>query len=140
LPAGGFKPPAPQRATIRPKSRAVYSIALLRGAAILRRRYLPAIQKAPTATMLSRDRTLIRLAWRVQMKRLFYGVAVSALILGTGGLAVACEQHAHSAALQNPAAATQAAANERGVVVAQQQEDQGTSGEDSKEEKSEESK
>jgi hypothetical protein len=75
------------------------------------------------------------------MKRFVYGVAVSALVIGTGGLAVACEQHAKSAALANPAAATQAVNNERGVVVAQQQqEEQSTSGEDSKEEKSEESK
>jgi hypothetical protein len=76
------------------------------------------------------------------MKRFVYGVAVSALVLGTGGLAVACEQHAKSAALENPAAATQAAVNERGVVVAQQQQEEqsGTTGEDSKEEKSDESK
>jgi hypothetical protein len=57
------------------------------------------------------------------MKRLFYGVAVSALVIGTGGAAVACDQHAHSAALKNPAAATQAATM-RGILLAQTQSDE----------------
>jgi len=68
------------------------------------------------------------------MKRLFYGVAVSALMLGAGGVAMAeCgAQHTASAALKNLAAATQAApATERGVVLAQtqQEEQSGTTGE-----------
>ncbi len=71
------------------------------------------------------------------MKRFVYGVAVSALVLGTGGLAVACEQHAHSAALQSPAGASQAAATERGYVIAQAQQEPSTTGEDSKESKPE---
>lgn len=73
------------------------------------------------------------------MKQLLYGVAVSALVIGTGGLALACEQHAKSAALQNPAAAAQAAANEPGFVLAQMQQDEksGTTGEESKEAKPE---
>ncbi len=68
------------------------------------------------------------------MKRLFYGVAVSALVIGTGGAAVACGSHDHSAALKNPAAATQAA-NLRGVLLAQAQPDtdkSATTGEESK--------
>ena len=68
------------------------------------------------------------------MKRLFYGVAVSALMLGAGGAAVACQQHNHSAALKNPAAATQAATM-RGVLLAQTQSDEdksATTGEESK--------
>ena len=73
------------------------------------------------------------------MKRLVYGVvAASALVLATGGLSVACEQHAKSAALANPAAAAQAS-YQGSWVVAQQDGDKGTSGEESKE-KSEDSK
>ena len=72
------------------------------------------------------------------MKRLVYGVvAVSALDLGTGGLGVACEQHAKSAALQTPAAATTQATYQGSWVVAQQDGDK--SGDDTKE-KSEDSK
>jgi hypothetical protein len=68
------------------------------------------------------------------MKRLFYGVAVSALVIGTGGAAMACSSHDHSAALKNPAAATQAATM-RGVLLAQTQSDEdksATTGEESK--------
>ncbi len=57
------------------------------------------------------------------MKRLFYGVALSALVIGAGGAAVACDQHNHSAALMNPAAATQAA-GARNVLLAQSQQDE----------------
>ena len=68
------------------------------------------------------------------MKRLFYGVAVSALVIGTGGAAMACSSHDHSAALKNPAAATQAATM-RSVLLAQTQSDEdksATTGEESK--------
>ena len=73
------------------------------------------------------------------MKRLFYGVAVSALVIGTGGAAMACSSHDHSAALKNPAAATQAA-NVRGILLAQAQSDEQkstTTGEEEKKDKSE---
>jgi uncharacterized cupredoxin-like copper-binding protein len=73
------------------------------------------------------------------MKRLFYGVAVSALVIGTGGAAMACSSHDHSAALKNPAAATQAASM-RGVLLAQTQSDEdksATTGEEEKKDKSE---
>ncbi|MEJ2626415.1 MAG: hypothetical protein P8Z80_18445 [Pseudolabrys sp.] len=73
------------------------------------------------------------------MKRLFYGVAVSALVIGAGGAAVACEKHNHSAALKNPASATQAATM-RGILLAQTQSDEKkttTTGEEEKKDKSE---
>ena len=73
------------------------------------------------------------------MKRLFYGVAVSALVIGTGGAAMACSSHDHSAALKNPAAATQAASM-RGVLLAQTKSDEdksATTGEEEKKDKSE---
>jgi len=58
------------------------------------------------------------------MNRFVYGVAVSALILGTGGIAVACEQHAKTAALANPAAAAETAdVGARGFILAQSQDD-----------------
>ncbi len=72
------------------------------------------------------------------MKRLVYGVAVSALLLGTGGVGVACEQHDKSAALANPAAASQSVVPQ-GWVVAQQDGDKSTTDEEPKE-KSEDSK
>ena len=73
------------------------------------------------------------------MKRLVYGVvATSALVLVTGGLSVACEQHAKSAALQTPAAATTQAAYQGSWVVAQQDGDKSSSEENK--EKSEDSK
>ena len=73
------------------------------------------------------------------MKHWVYGsVAVSALVLATGGLAAACEQHAKMTSLQNPAAAVQAAGEQR-YTVAQQDGDKSTTGEDSKE-KSDDSK